>query len=96
MWTKRAIPFGRSRVPIMSLASASSKQPELLPLDTLIEEECKDDYDPRHFFPVQLGQVFRDTYRVVTKLGYGGSSTVWLAKDIHRYVCRQQLRRRLY
>ena len=75
----------------MSLASASSKQPELLPLDTLIEEECKDDYDPRHFFPVQLGQVFRDTYRVVTKLGYGGSSTVWLAKDIHRYVYRQQV-----
>lgn len=65
----------------MSLASASSKQP---PLDTLIEEERKDDYDPRHFFPVNLGQVFCDTYRVVTKLGYGGSSTVWLAKDIRR------------
>ena len=86
MWTRRVLPFKRSQVPIMSLAS---KQPELLPLDILIEEECKDAYDPRHFFPVQLGQVFHDTYHVVTKVGYGGSSTVWLAKDIQRYVYRQ-------
>ena len=76
--------------------SLASKQPELLPLDTLIEEECKDDYDPQHFFPVHLGQVFRDTYRVVTKVGYGGGSTVWLAKDIHRYVYRQRVGHRIY
>jgi len=49
-----------------------------------LEEERKDDYDPKHFYPVKLGEVFADAYQVITKLGYGGSSTVWLAKDVRR------------
>jgi len=54
--------------------------------DVPIEEERKATYNAQHFYPVKLGQVFDDTYQVITKLGYGGSSTVWLAKDVHRYV----------
>jgi hypothetical protein len=40
-----------------------------------VEEERKDDYDPKHFYP-ELGEVFDKAYQVITKLGYGGSSTV--------------------
>lgn len=41
------------------------------------------------FHPVHIGDVFdQKRYRIVHKLGYGGFSTVWLARDGHlnRYV----------
>ena len=42
------------------------------------------------FHPVKIGDEFcQARYRVVHKLGYGGSSTAWLARDSesNRYVC---------
>jgi len=59
-------------------------QPQLMDAEVPLEEERKDDYNPKHFYPVKLGEVFAEAYQVITKLGYGGSSTVWLAKDIRR------------
>ena len=58
----------------------------MLAPDVPIEEERKATYNAQHFYPVKLGQIFDDAYQVIAKLGYGGSSTVWLAKDVHRYV----------
>ena len=86
MWTKRALAVGRSQVSIASTCSPSSRPTQLLAPDVQIEEERKPNYNAQHFYPVKLGQVFDDTYQVIAKLGYGGSSTVWLAKDLHRYV----------
>ena len=35
---------------------------------------------------MRLGETFKDgRYVVVNKLGYGGASTVWLARDTHRH-----------
>lgn len=33
------------------------------------------------FDPISIGDVFAGRYKVLHKLGYGGSSTVWLAQD---------------
>lgn len=43
--------------------------------------ESLDDYIPGGYHPIMIGDVFRDRYRVVDKLGSGGFSTVWLARD---------------
>ena len=46
-------------------------------------------YRPGGLHPVHLGdQLDGSRYKVVHKLGYGASSTVWLARDrsLHRYV----------
>ncbi|RMZ75253.1 hypothetical protein DV738_g5582, partial [Chaetothyriales sp. CBS 135597] len=47
-----------------------------------IEEETLDFYNPSNFYPAYIGQVLASKYKIVGKLGYGASSTVWLAKDL--------------
>ncbi|KAI9892748.1 MAG: hypothetical protein M1814_001168 [Vezdaea aestivalis] len=48
-------------------------------------EELNPDYNSESFYPVNPGDCFNDRYQVVTKLGWGSSSTVWLARDLHRW-----------
>jgi hypothetical protein len=54
-------------------------------LENVIEEETLPHYDPEHFYPVAIGDVYHDRYQVAGKLGYGAHSTNWLCKDL-RYV----------
>ncbi|RSM09337.1 hypothetical protein CEP52_004189 [Fusarium oligoseptatum] len=53
-----------------------------------VEEEELPDYVADRFYPVRLGEVFHGRYQTVAKLGFGSSSTIWLARDLsgHRYV----------
>jgi serine/threonine-protein kinase SRPK3 len=46
-----------------------------------------EDYKPGGFHPVHLGDIFNDRYAVEHKLGYGGSSVVWLARDLLTSSC---------
>lgn len=55
---------------------------QLIDQDHLVEEEELPDYEADRFYPVQLGQIFNDRYQVVAKLGFGSSSTTWLARDL--------------
>ncbi|KAK3331707.1 kinase-like domain-containing protein [Cercophora scortea] len=56
--------------------------------DQSVEEETMPEYNPNHFYPVSLGEIFDGRFQTVAKLGYGSSSTIWLARDLedHRYV----------
>jgi serine/threonine-protein kinase SRPK3 len=56
----------------------------LLPANTLLEEEENPDYDPKRFYPARVGETIQK-YQIVSKLGWGTSSTVWLAKEINRF-----------
>ena len=47
-----------------------------------VEEEELPDYRADRFYPVHLGEVFQDRYQVIAKLGFGSSSTTWLARDL--------------
>jgi hypothetical protein len=58
----------------------------LLPTDSLLEEDANPDYDPRRFFPARIGETIHRKYQIISKLGWGTGSTVWLAKDINRFV----------
>ena len=53
-----------------------------------IQSEGLENYVRGGYHPVHLGDVFEARYKVVHKLGYGGFSTVWLARDnvLQRYV----------
>lgn len=53
-----------------------------LPTRVKIEEELFPDYRASRYYPVQIGEVLKDRYQIVGKLGFGTSSTVWLARDL--------------
>jgi hypothetical protein len=54
----------------------------VLPESLKIEEETLPDYLAERFYPVRIGEVLASRYQVVGKLGYGMTSTVWLARDL--------------
>ena len=45
-------------------------------------------YEPGGYHPVMVGDVLHNRYQIVDKLGFGGYSTIWLARDerLKRYV----------
>ncbi|KAJ5903916.1 hypothetical protein N7504_006299, partial [Penicillium tannophilum] len=53
-----------------------------------IEEETIPGYVAARYYPTRIGEILKDRYQVVGKLGFGASSTVWLARDMEyrRYV----------
>ncbi|SCV34479.1 related to dis1-suppressing protein kinase dsk1 [Fusarium fujikuroi] len=60
----------------------SSPDVPKVPKEVKIEEERFLDYVASRYYPVKIGEVLRDRYQVVGKLGFGASSTVWLARDL--------------
>jgi hypothetical protein len=51
-----------------------------------VEEEKYPFYDPKIFYPARIGEKLGGKYRLVSKLGWGTTSTVWLARETKRYV----------
>lgn len=60
----------------------STRLGPLLRSETLIEEETLPSYEPSHYYPVKIGDVYQSRYQVIGKLGYGAHSTVWLCRDL--------------
>ncbi|KAJ6785785.1 hypothetical protein PWT90_03043 [Aphanocladium album] len=55
-----------------------------IPAAHKIEEETLPGYVAARYYPTRIGEIFQDQYQVVGKLGYGATSTVWLARDLHK------------
>ncbi|KIW62711.1 hypothetical protein PV04_10855 [Phialophora macrospora] len=47
----------------------------------LVEEQTILVIAPKRYYPVKIGDLYNQRYRVIAKLGYGETSTVWLARD---------------
>ncbi|KAE8139481.1 kinase-like domain-containing protein [Aspergillus pseudotamarii] len=50
--------------------------------------ESLEKYKPGGYHPVMIGDMLHGRYRIVDKLGFGGYSTVWLARDtrLEQYI----------
>ncbi|KAL4923708.1 putative protein kinase [Aspergillus undulatus] len=55
-----------------------------LPATEQVDEEIIPGYKSKDFYPAKPGEVLADRYQTIVKVGWGGSSTVWFARDLHR------------
>lgn len=59
----------------------------LLPQNVSVDEEICPGYDSKKFYPASAGEVLANRYQILVKVGWGVSSTVWLARDMRGYCC---------
>lgn len=76
-------------------ATNAPSPPKLEP-SVPVEEELVRGYRATDYYPVRLGDVFRERYGVAGKLGYGSASTVWLCRDLKRERDRDFVALKLY
>jgi len=57
---------------------------------TAFEEERAVGFEK--FYPMTLGEVLNEKYKVVAKLGFGSASTIWCCRDL-AYVEPKELSR---
>ena len=65
-----------------SRGNSPHPQPDTISGHKQVEEETLPKYNADHFYPIRIGDVLGDRYKVVAKLGFGMTATVWLAKDL--------------
>lgn len=64
-----------------SFAQATAA-PKSLPSDIPIEEELIPGYDPKRFYHPNPGEILDGRFELKAKIGWGTTSTVWLAQDV--------------
>jgi hypothetical protein len=47
-----------------------------------LEEQTLPRFYEKRYYPVTIGQTLHNRYQILTKLGFGANSTVWLARDL--------------
>lgn len=57
-----------------------------IPDQELVDEEVCPDYNSASFYPAKPGEVLAKKLQLLVKIGWGSQSTVWLARDISRYL----------
>ncbi|KAG9783905.1 hypothetical protein KCU88_g2949, partial [Aureobasidium melanogenum] len=57
-------------------------QPDTVSGLKAIEEETLPKYNAESFYPARLGETLNDRYKLLVKLGFGMTATVWLAQDL--------------
>ncbi|KAK0386181.1 hypothetical protein NLU13_6018 [Sarocladium strictum] len=60
---------------------------EVIDASKKVEEESLPGYNPEAYYPMRIGDVIKNRYQVVSKLGFGTTSTVWLCRDL----CKEKL-----
>lgn len=55
---------------------------DTIPRQLIVEEERFDKFHTGHYYPVNIGDVYASKYQVLGKLGFGTTSTVWLARNL--------------
>lgn len=57
-----------------------------IPSHAVVDEERCPNYTPQDYYTAKPGETLAGNYQLLAKIGWGTSSTVWLARDIRRHV----------
>lgn len=87
LWT-RSLPVARRQVLSLSFRLSSLGNPRLFSqmrqaiYKCDVDAEPIDRYRPGGYHPIELGQVLKNgRYKILHKIGWGGFSTTWAARD---------------
>ena len=69
------------RAPLSPLRFPSAGFP-LVRDSILLEEEHLNEFKAGQYYPANIGDVYDGKYQVLGKLGFGSTSTVWLARNL--------------
>jgi hypothetical protein len=48
----------------------------------VLDEERFEQFKQGQYYPANIGDIFTCKYQIIGKLGFGVTSTVWLARDL--------------
>jgi serine/threonine protein kinase len=82
MAVQRLLNFRASRLPLLTRRMVRNKSDCHSDIDH--EEDESTSYDATKYYPACIGELIHNKYRLISKLGWGSNSTVWLAKDTSR------------
>ncbi|KAG6354308.1 hypothetical protein INS49_004913 [Diaporthe citri] len=78
-------------VPLQFPASGFEVVPES---EILEEEQFEESSNARQYYPVKIGDIYARKYQILGKLGFGTTSTVWLARHLQEeFQIYDQIRR---
>ncbi|KAJ5188901.1 hypothetical protein N7491_005223 [Penicillium cf. griseofulvum] len=76
-WARTAMKRGSS--PVLRFPTSGF---EVIKQSETLEEERFEEFKKGRYYPVNIGEVLASKYQVLGKLGFGTTSTVWLARDL--------------
>jgi serine/threonine-protein kinase SRPK3 len=76
-WARAAIK--RDPSPVLRFPTSGV---EVIKPSQILEEERYREFKKGHYYPVTIGEVLVSKYQILGKLGFGTTSTVWLARDL--------------
>ncbi|KAI5282753.1 hypothetical protein KEM54_002619 [Ascosphaera aggregata] len=76
------MPFLLRGVHVKPCMLPSTNTAPLVPSHVRLEEENNSNYEAKKFYPAKIYELLNSRYQIVAKLGYGATSTVWLARDL--------------
>ena len=76
-WTRNSI--RRAPSPPMRFPASGF---EVVNHSEVLDEERFEGFKTEQYYPVNIGDIFASKYQVIGKLGFGATSTVWLARDL--------------
>ena len=69
------------RAPLTPLVFPKTGFP-IIPDSAVLEEEQFEEFKTGQYYPTKIGDVYDSKYQVLGKLGFGTTSTVWLARNL--------------
>ncbi|KAF7179707.1 hypothetical protein CNMCM7691_008756 [Aspergillus felis] len=89
--SRLAIALGRPSIPRLSALLRKKPFPipspgPPLPPGILVDEEISPVDNSKYFYPARPEEVLADRYQILVKVGWGVSSTVWLARDLQGHI----------
>ncbi|KAJ5978574.1 hypothetical protein N7501_001916 [Penicillium viridicatum] len=76
-WARTAIKRGPS--PVLQFPTSGF---EVIKPSQVLEEERFEELKKGNYYPVNIGDILASKYQVIGKLGFGTTSTVWLAREL--------------